>query len=162
MEIERKFLVAEGADPTAGLDFLYRIEQSYFYDDQSTSARVRQLTTATLIEHWLTLKSAKSWMEREEVEVPISAQAYRVLRGDSVYSTISKTRFRVQQGTWVFDVDVFDGSLAGLRLAELEFPDKFAADCFRGEHIPWLGQEVTKDHRYLNSELARTGEVPKL
>jgi CYTH domain-containing protein len=53
----------------------------------------------------------------------------------------------------VWDLDVFEGKLAGLALAEV---DLLSED----EKItppPWVGREVTRDPRYQNANLARTG-----
>jgi adenylate cyclase len=52
-------------------------------------------------------------------------------------------------------VDVFEGRLAGLVLAEIEFPSQ--AESRRFQPPAWLGEEVTGDDRYSNRRLAEAG-----
>ena len=68
---------------------------------------------------------------------------------------IEKTRHHVRHGGYLYEVDVFEGELAGLIIAELETPD-----IVPDEDLPsWLGSEVTQDGRYYNASLA-LGEKP--
>ena len=53
------------------------------------------------------------------------------------------------------ELDLYDGSLEGHQLVEVEFDDDDAADDF--EPPDWFGREVTEDNRYTNSSLARYG-----
>jgi adenylate cyclase len=55
----------------------------------------------------------------------------------------------------VLEVDVYEGDLAGLVVAEVEFPSEAAADAWRPP--AWLGAEVTTDERYKNHRLAVDG-----
>ncbi len=48
-----------------------------------------------------------------------------------------------------FEVDVFYGSNQGLVMAEIELPSQDTPF----PHPSWLGEEVTGDHRYYNSQL---------
>ena len=63
---------------------------------------------------------------------------------------VEKTRHRVNFAGRTWEVDVFSGANRGLVLAEVEIE---APDA----HVmlpPWLGAEVTDDHRYANANLA--------
>jgi CYTH domain-containing protein len=53
------------------------------------------------------------------------------------------------------ELDVFEGELEGLVVAEVEFDSDAAADSF--EPPEWFGDEVTGDDRYLNETLAIQG-----
>jgi len=53
------------------------------------------------------------------------------------------------------EVDVYDGDLAGLVVAEIEFDSPEQGDAF--EPPGWLGREVTDDSRYGNRTLAVEG-----
>ncbi len=70
---------------------------------------------------------------------------------------VQKVRYRVEHAGAIWDVDVFQGALAGLMLAEIEMTreNQFVALPF------WLGREVTSDQRYRNSRLAM-GTLPNL
>ena len=62
---------------------------------------------------------------------------------------IDKTRHLVPWGEHVFEVDEFHGNNAGLVIAEVEL----ASEIERFQRPEWLGQEVTGDARYFNSQL---------
>ena len=56
------------------------------------------------------------------------------------------------------EVDIYAGPLAGLVVAEVEFPDLAAALCFQAP--AWFGREVTEDSAFRNAALARAGWSP--
>ena len=56
------------------------------------------------------------------------------------------------------ELDVYEGALAGLVVAEVEFDSEQRADTFAGPG--WLGREVTDDARYKNQRLACEGAPP--
>lgn len=62
---------------------------------------------------------------------------------------IEKTRLRIPAGPFVWEVDEFHGENEGLVVAEIELPDEDAAF----ERPEWLGEEVSDDPRYFNSNL---------
>ena len=53
------------------------------------------------------------------------------------------------------EVDFYEDALAGLRVAEVEFPDEAAAGRFRP--LEWFGREITGDPAYRNETLSRVG-----
>jgi CYTH domain-containing protein len=53
------------------------------------------------------------------------------------------------------EVDVFEGELAGMITAEMEFDSEAASEAF--EAPDWLGTEVTGDERCANETLATRG-----
>jgi CYTH domain-containing protein len=55
-------------------------------------------------------------------------------------------------------VDVYGGDLAGLCVAEVEFPTLADADGFRAPG--WFGEEVTGRPGWSNAALARHGRPP--
>jgi CYTH domain-containing protein len=61
-------------------------------------------------------------------------------------------------GGRVAEVDLYAGSLAGLRIVEVEFAS--ADDASRFTPPSWFGSEVTGDRRWTNAELARHGAPP--
>jgi len=64
---------------------------------------------------------------------------------------IEKIRYRIEYVGMVWEIDEFLGDNAGLVLAEveLESPDQTI------DLPPWIGAEVTGDHRYYNSWLSQ-------
>ena len=67
-----------------------------------------------------------------------------------------KTRYLVPLDNGLTaEVDDYEGALAGLLTAEVEFVDEAAAFAF--DPPSWLGREVTNDARYANRTLAVDG-----
>ncbi len=143
MEIERKFLVRGDFPRERGV----RIVQGYLCSDPERTVRVRIADTRA----FLTIKGLGEGACRPEweYEIPLSdAEELMVL----AESTIEKHRWFVDAGDGhTFEVDEFHGENEGLIIAELEQED--ADEPFA--RPPWLGDEVTGDSRYFNSQLAR-------
>ena len=84
-----------------------------------------------------------------EKEIPLAeAQELMKLCEPGV---IDKTRYLVQCGEHVFEVDEFYGDNEGLVVAEVELAS--ADEHF--EKPDFIGQEVTGDVRYYNSQLMK-------
>lgn len=148
IEIERKFLVT-GDGWHSGVTATRTIRQGYLSQGGPASLRVRIVDGGKAM---LTIKSERIGAARQEFEYPIPAEdaaALLALAGDRL---VVKRRHLVPVSgtplTW--EVDIFEGSLAGLVIAEIELdrPDRALA-------LPaWVGREVTADPRYYNESLA--------
>ncbi len=146
MEIERKFIPKEIPD----LDKFQkkRIEQGYLCTDPVV--RIRKSDD----DHYMTYKG-RGLMTREEYNLPLNEESYVHLRPKCDGNFIEKDRYLIPLGSEYDDLtvelDVFDGSLKGLVLAEVEFADEEQAASF----VPpeWLGEDVTGDLRYYNSRM---------
>lgn len=66
---------------------------------------------------------------------------------------LTKTRFSFPP----MGCDVFEGSIAGLMIAEVEFPDDESMASFASP--PWCGREITHDERYQGGRLAEALEA---
>jgi adenylate cyclase len=149
-EIERKFLVAE---PPPGLDRhpSEAVEQGYVALDGDVEVRVRRKGDRRL----LTVKSGRGRVRVEE-ELEIDERRFASLWELTAGRRISKTRYRVPVGDGLTaEVDVYDGALSGLVVAEVEFDSEQDGEAFAGP--AWLGREVTDDPRYGNRALAVDG-----
>lgn len=147
IERERRFLVASspGSFPDAS-----RIVQGYL-TTAPLSVRIRRSEGL----HTLTIK-AGSGMKRTEIERALTADEFDALWPYAVELRIDKRRHLIPlPGGHTAELDLFDGELAGRRLVEVEFESDDAALTF--EPPAWFGREVTNDHRYSNSSLARHG-----
>lgn len=144
-EIERKFLVKTSLFPRSGQSMVMR--QGYLSVDPERVVRVRVEGEQA----WLTIKGRMAGITRPEWEfaIPVS-EALEMLR-ISLYTPIEKIRHRVQVGDHLWEVDEFMGQNAGLWLAEIELHDE--NEPF--EVPEWLGEEVTHDRRYYNSQLSQ-------
>ena len=152
-EIERKFLVAERP---ADLERQpgEALEQGYLAVDGDVEVRVRRKGAR----HVLTVKSGSGRVRVEE-ELDIDDRRFTSLWPLTEGRRVSKTRYRVPvQDGLTAEVDVYDGELAGLVVAEIEFDSAEAGDAFSAPE--WLGREVTDDSRYGNRTLAVHGVPP--
>ena len=68
---------------------------------------------------------------------------------------LHKRRHVIPHGDLQIEVDVYEGDLEGLVVAEIEFASEEEARGF--EPPDWIGEEVTGDVRYLNETLATRG-----
>ena len=147
VEIERKFR-------TKGVDFLAnqegeRLTQGYLSHDPRATVRLRVQGDRA----WLTIKGKTHGASRSEFEYPIpTADAHAMLKEMCPQGVIDKTRYRIQVGEHVWEVDEFHGDTQGLVVAEVELDSEDQPF----ERPPWLGEEVTDDPRYYNSALSRT------
>lgn len=152
VEIERKFLVInDGWRRSAGPGQALR--QAYVAQEEHASVRVRLSNDRA----WLTLKSARIGIMRDEFEYEISlADARDMLVRLCPGPVIEKTRYRVPHGGRIWEVDVFAGSAEGLVMAEVELPSPDEP-----LDLPaWVGREVTDDLRFRNSSLAFHSPIP--
>ena len=145
IEIERKFLVKN-------LDFVkygvpHRIRQGYIMTEKDRVVRVRIKDQRA----FLTLKTSPIGFSRYEFEYEIPVAEAEIMLRDMCYKPIiDKVRFvHIQHGK-KWEIDVFNGVNEGLIIAEIELLSKdeqFALP-------PYIGKEVTDDHRYYNSYIA--------
>jgi adenylate cyclase len=150
VETERKWVLTSlPADLPAGV----AIRQAYLTTSPG-EVRIREIGT----EYRLTVKSDGS-ISREEAEAPIPKWAFDILWPQCT-ARILKRRHSIPYANRVVEVDVFDPPLAGLLMAEVEFPTVELARAF--EPPSWLGtlREVTEDSRYKNKSLAVHGLPP--
>ncbi|MGV8835331.1 CYTH domain-containing protein [Cellvibrio sp.] len=144
IEIERKFLVVGDAWRDAPPVFY---SQGYLNRDKARTVRVRIAGE----EAFLTIKGTSVGARRAEFEYPIPVWDARELLALCEQPLIEKNRRKVLHEGFVWEVDEFLGENLGLVVAEIELPAEDA-----GFAKPdWVGDEVTEDARYFNSNLSR-------
>lgn len=147
VEIERKFLV-RGDEWRNAAEPPKRIRQGYLTPGSGPTVRVRRRDGSAT----LTIKGRSLGVGRAELEYEIPTHhADYLLSWCCDHPPVEKLRHRVPYGGRHWVVDVFLGDNQGLVLAEIELdrPDQEVA-------LPiWLGDEVTDDPRYRNSQLYR-------
>lgn len=146
IEIERKYLVS-GEFRHLALKS-YPIIQGYLFHSSSKSLRVRIAGNKAFIT--LKAKTGESLITRFEWEKEIGVdEALEMIKlcGEAV---VEKERFEVPFRGQVFEVDVFSGKNKGLIVAEIELT-AHDSPVFKPD---WLGEEVSEDPKYINSELA--------
>jgi len=147
IERERRFLVASLPEP---LPEPSRIEQAYLSTGPA-SVRVRRSDDRRI----LTIKTG-SGRNRHEIERDLDQDEFDAIWAAATELRIAKRRHRIDIGNGLTaELDLYEGSLAGRRLVDVEFDSDAAANDF--EPPDWFGREVTDDNRYTNSSLARFG-----
>lgn len=146
-EIERKFLVTGEYKSQAYAQS--RIVQGYISSARGRTVRVRIRSG----KGYLTIKGASnaSGTSRYEWEKEIPLNEAEDLLKICEPGVIDKTRYLVRSGTHVFEIDEFYGENEGLIVAEVELnseDEPFVKPDF-------IGQEVTGDVRYYNSQLMK-------
>lgn len=145
MEIERKFLIDNV--PTNLETYPCRIlEQGYLCT--GPVVRIRKDDD----KYELTYKS-KGMMVREEYNLPLTEEAYEHLKGKIDGRLISKKRYLIPYENYTIELDIFEGDLAPLVLAEVEFPTEELAKAFTPPD--WFAEDVTFSPLYHNSFLSR-------
>lgn len=147
IEIERKFLVKDDSFKTAAFK-QNRIAQGYLSSVPERTVRVRIKAD----KGFLTIKGItnETGMSRFEWEKEIPADEARSLLQLCEKGVIEKTRYEVKVGQHIYEVDEFYGENEGLTIAEIELQ----SETENFEKPNWLGQEVTNDKRYYNSNLS--------
>ncbi|MBS0003127.1 MAG: CYTH domain-containing protein [Thioalkalivibrio sp.] len=145
-EIERKFLLKNDRW-RASVQQSRSLRQGYLCGNERASVRVRLEDR----EANLNIKSATLGVERLEFEYPVPVDDARLLLSELAGQVVEKTRHEVTVGGHCWEIDEFAGANAGLVVAEIELDD--ADEPF--DRPDWLGEEVSEDPRYYNTELAR-------
>lgn len=146
-EIEHKFLVRD--DRWRGqVERSVWIRQGYLTSNARCSVRVRVADDRG----FLNLKSGTLGIRRSEYEYSIPlVEAEEILDTLCEKPLLEKTRHFLRYGEHLWEIDEFAGDNAGLIVAEVELdhPDESFA------RPDWLGEDVSHDLRYYNSQLAR-------
>ena len=142
MEIERKFLVKELPD-LSKYEYV-DIEQGYL--STSPVVRIRKKNDKYI----LTYKGS-GLMAREEIEAALTKEAYEHLLEKIDGYPITKRRYMIPFESYTIELDIFEGHMKDLIMAEVEFPSVEEADAFVAPE--WFGADVTEDRRYHNSNM---------
>lgn len=153
MEIERKYTIKE---LPANLDSYpcHLIEQAYL--NTKPVVRIRKEDD----DYYLTYKGS-GMMAREEYNLPLNEESYYHLREKADGIVITKKRYVLpladfqpdNQNKLFIELDIFEGKLAPLIIAEIEFPTEEMANSFIPPEI--FAEDVTFDPKYHNSNLSK-------
>lgn len=151
-EIEHKYLV----DDTSFINMASSsstIMQGYICRDKERTVRIRLCDDKA----FLTIKGETIGDLRTEYEYPIPFDdAKKMLDTLCVKPIIKKTRYIVDYRGNKWEIDVFDGHLTGLVIAEIEIP----SSDYKYDLPPFVGKNVTGDPRYYNANLINSGTLP--
>ena len=145
-EIERKFLVLDDSFKHEAFSKSH-IRQGYICSEKGRTVRVRIRDERA----YITIKgpSLNGGLSRYEFEQEIPLADAHELMKLCEPGIIDKIRWLVKSGDHTFEVDEFFGENEGLVMAEVELKNEHETP--KMPHF--IGQEVTDDRRYYNSQL---------
>ncbi|SCM72380.1 CYTH domain-containing protein [Desulfovibrio sp. 86] len=145
-EIERKFLLKGDAWRDLAQGTMYR--QGYLNSAKERTVRVRTVGDKA----FLTIKGITVGATRAEYEYEIPfVDCNALLDNLAEKPLIEKKRYKIKQGEFVWEIDEFFGDNKGLIVAEVELTSEDQAF----PKPEWVGEEVTGDPRYFNSNLIK-------
>lgn len=148
LEIERKYLVLSEDFKKLSTSRHY-IMQGFLNSDPERTVRIRVKDDVGMIT--VKGKTSEDGTTRFEWETELPLDDARALLLLCEAGIIEKYRYEIPYGGLWFEVDEFLGDNQGLLLAEVELS---SADQFV-DKPDWLGEEVTGDIRYYNSQLGK-------
>lgn len=150
MEIERKFLLKSMPDISGALK--KEIEQGYLCS--GPVVRIRKSNENYILTYKSKLGLSQDCaIQNDEVEMPLTKEAYEHLREKIDGKLVEKTRYVLplpQQRK--AELDIFKGRLNGLAFVEVEFESEAAAEKF--ELPDWFGEDVSKNIAFSNAYLS--------
>ncbi|MFZ5952973.1 MAG: CYTH domain-containing protein [Candidatus Rifleibacteriota bacterium] len=145
-EIERKYLVKSDEFKKLAKGTSYR--QGYLSTVKERTVRVRTIDE----KGFLTIKGITVGASRVEYEYEIPAkEADDMLSNLCEKPLIEKNRYKIPFAGLTWEVDEFFGDNDGLIVAEVELQSEDQ----KIEKPAWVGEEVTTDPRYFNSNLTK-------
>lgn len=143
-EIERKFLLT--GDQWKNLAEGTHYRQGYLNSIKERTVRIRTINDKA----YLTIKGITVSATRAEYEYEIPhADCMEMLDGLAERPIIEKNRYKIPYGGFIWEVDEFLGVNEGLVVAEIELESEDQSF----DKPEWVGEEVTGDPRYFNSNL---------
>lgn len=147
MEIERKFLVNKESLPQNLEQYPHsQLEQAYVLTEPVL--RIRKKNDLYILTY-----KGQGLMSREEVEFPLTEDAYGKLLTKTDGNIISKTRYLLpEKENLTIELDIFSGIFDGLHIAEVEFSNEESALSYNAPD--WFGPDVTNENTFHNSTLS--------
>ena len=155
-EIERKYLVNIPEDLDLDLCDSTWIRQGYAaVGSDGAEARLRQRNNV----YTVTFKSGGD-MVRTESEVGLLEEQFTKLWPATAGRRLEKRRYTIPYSYGndrrvIIELDLYRGDMDELAVAEVEFPNRLAAETFVAPS--WFAAEVTEDKAYKNQRLALNG-----
>ena len=144
-EIERKFLLADGASIPIPAKFeKFKIKQAYIFAEKDKQVRVR-ITTSKAV---LGIKYTEG-IVRDEFEYKIPLKDGKLMYEKST-AKLEKNRLSFKRSSEHYDIDTYPN---GYIVVEVEFKSEKTMNNW--EKPRWIGEEITNDSKYSNIILAQ-------
>jgi CYTH domain-containing protein len=146
VETEHKYLVNKELWKPEIPELSLKVKQAYIYSDAEKTIRVRQMGSMG----YITIKGKTTGASRPEFEYEIPLSDALEMIEQFCSNAIEKTRHYISYLGYTWEVDEFEGLNKGLIIAEIELSNENESY----ELPQWVGENVTADHCYANSNLS--------
>ena len=154
VEIEKKYKIKEMQKNLEEYKKI-EIEQSYLNYGNEPTLRLRKYNEE---EYILSYKAKKETEQKnisicDEVELPLSKEAYEHLKTKIDGRVIYKTRYIIPiEDELKVEIDMFKDFFEGVTFAEIEFDSEEQANSYK---VPeWLGEDISGEKRVKNWYMA--------
>ncbi len=134
-----------------------KLEQFYLIAKPGETLRYRK-------EDNLYLKNQKfgNGLIRQESQEEITKKEYLKAKAKNSGGVIKKDRIKFIIDNYLFELDIFKGSLKGLAILEIEFKDIYSAKDFKIPSTiePFIIKDITNESIYSNGALSRSMKIP--
>lgn len=144
-EIEYKYLVDKEKWDALVKPKGELIVQSFLHNSKECVVRIRIKGA----KGFLTIKGETKGITRKEFEYEIPLDEAEEIISNFTRKHIRKIRYEISVGKRTWEVDVFEGALKGLIIAELEV----ASESETFELPDWVTEDVSHDANYYNAVL---------
>lgn len=144
-EIERKFSVDHKKWDLVDKPTPHFIAQSYLSKTAECTVRIRIKDE----KGFLTIKGKTKGISRSEFEYGIPLEDAKEMISSFSEKTLTKCRYNITHGNHTWEVDVFQGKLEGLIIAEIELSSE--DESF--ELPDWVIEDVSDNKDFYNSNL---------
>jgi CYTH domain-containing protein len=147
LEIEKRFLIKELPDlPKKEKGILFRM--GYLTSDkEGAEIRIRQAGKS----YYMTVITPDA-KKKGELEIRISQEQFENLWKGTKGRRVRKRRLEYREKGNRFYIDIFQGKLKGLMIAEVYF--RREEDAINFKNPKWLGDDVTENKKYKPKNLA--------
>ena len=155
-EIERKWLVNPTMFRVLSLEgcTVHEVKQGYVHilRPEGVQFRLRQIDE----DYLLTAKQKTGdAVKRDEINGYTDREVFETMWPLTRGNRVVKKRYDIPDEGRILELDIFEGNLAPLIMAEREFDFDEEARLYKP--LAWIGPEVTADKRYKNDWLAKHG-----
>jgi adenylate cyclase len=144
-EIEYKYLVDKVKWNAVNKPKGELIVQGFLHNTKACVVRIRIKGS----KGFLTIKGETKGITRKEFEYEIPVNEAQEIVDSFISKSIRKIRYEIPFGTHTWEVDVFEGALDGLIIAELEV----TSEAEKFETPDWVTEDVSHDPSYYNAVL---------
>lgn len=162
MEIERKFAIKYIPKDLSDFEFK-KIEQGYLC--HNPVLRIRKSNENYILTYkskfGIEVQQSGDPIINNEVELPLTKEAYLTLKEKTEGNIIYKTRYLIPiADNLIAELDIFEEKLKGLVFAEVEFSSKDEANRFTPPD--WFDKELTKDKQFSNYHLSKLSSCSEI